>query len=110
MAISATQLQPGADVQVASLTVTPTKQAVATVKVADAGKPLSGATVTRITGKGSSAAAKHKVKAPRARTNSKGVAQLKLGKFSRSTKVRLKITKKGYTTRIVTLKIKVKKH
>ena len=110
VAISSTQLQPGADVQVASLTVTPTKQAVATVKVADAGKPLSGATVTRITGKGSSAAAKHKVKAPRARTNRKGVAKLKLGTFKRSTKVRLKITKKGYTTRIVTLKIKVKKH
>jgi hypothetical protein len=103
VALSATQLLPGDDVAVKALSVKAGKPAVAAVTVTDAGVPLAGATVARTTAKLTAAAS-----AASARTNSHGVAKLKLGSFRRTTTVRLKITKAGHATRVVALKVKVR--
>jgi hypothetical protein len=106
VAISSTQLAPGEDVQVAPLRVRAGNLAVAVVHVTDAGVALAGARVTRVTGGAARAAAGHT--SAGARTNAAGVARLRLGSFRHSTTVRLRVTKAGFATRTLTVRVRVR--
>ena len=106
VAISSTQLAPGEDVKVAPLRVRAGTPAVAVVRVSDAGIALAGARVMRRPAGRRRAAAAHK--AAGVRTNAAGVARLRLGSFRRTTTVRLRVTKAGFATRTVTVRVKVR--
>jgi hypothetical protein len=106
VALWSTQLAPGEDVKVAPLRVSAGSPAVAVVHVTDAGVAVAGARVTRVTGAAARAAATHR--AAGARTNAAGVAKLKLGAFRRSATVHLRVAKPGFTTRTVTVRVKVR--
>jgi hypothetical protein len=106
VALWSTQMAPGEDVKVAPLRVGAGSPAVAVVHVTDAGVAVAGARVTRVTGAAARAAAGHG--AAGARTNAAGVAKLKLGAFHRDATVRLRVTKAGFTTRTVAVRVKVR--
>jgi hypothetical protein len=101
--LSHTMLELTPTVNARSVSVRWGQKANVQVRVNVAGKPLSGATVTPV-GAFSSRARKRR---PVARTNSRGVARLRLGPFHRSTTVGLRVTKRGYDSLAVRIRVRV---
>jgi hypothetical protein len=102
------RLAPGESASAKTVTVASGHKATVAVSVADAGRPLAGATVT-VVGRASNARAHHHHRPISARTNRHGVAKLRVGPFAHGMTLRLRVTKSGYTTSSLGVRIKVRR-
>jgi hypothetical protein len=99
------RVEPGESVSSAPVTVASGRKTTVSVHVGDAGHPLAGAVVT-VVGRASNARTRHP-SAISARTNRSGVARLRVGPFAHGTTLKLRVTKAGYTTSSLGVRIRV---
>jgi hypothetical protein len=99
------RVEPGESVSSNPVTVVSGRKTTVAVHVSDAGHPLAGATVT-VVGRASNARSRHH-HVISARTNSSGVARLRVGPFAHSTTLKFRVTKPSYTTSTLGVRIRV---
>jgi hypothetical protein len=103
-----TRLEPGTSVSSRGITVRAGRRVTLPVRVADAGRPLAGALVT-VVGRASNARSHRRPRVVSARTDRHGVARLRVGPFEHSMSLRLRVTKRGYATSWLSVRVRVSK-
>ena len=113
-AIWRARIVPVPTVTAAPVTIAAGHTAMIKLRVSDAGRAVAGATVT-LTGKAKTARttqariARRRGHPPRARTNRAGIARLRVGPFTHSTNLTLRVSRHGYAPIIVHDRVRVRR-